>query len=299
VISLQAVRAKGVARKGQVTAELRGVSLELSAGVTVIVGARVSGGALILDLVSGRVRAASGRVTVLGLPAGADALARDVAYVPLAAELPPGLTVMESLRMSLAMRAKEPRSAEEALERLGVSALATRRTDTLTPGEHRVVLLSMALATQARVVLMEEPCNWFDPRAMEKILEALRSIASEGSAVVLATQSAVDATRIGGRHLRALGGILEEGLPEPAFVGVRLTTERRQALLAALSELPADMAVVASEHDITISGRNPREVVTRVGRLIAHGDFNVTSFEKVTSVELPTTSTPTSTPTST
>ena len=281
IITFDRVVACGVARKGEVTAALRAVTLGLSEGITVLVGARASGGSLVLDLISGRVRPSAGAVRVLGIPAGDPALARDIAYVPLAAELPPGLTVLECLRMSLRLRATAPRDPGAALERLGVSALAGRRTESLTPGEHRVVLLSAALATDARVLLMEEPCNWFDPRALTKITEALRSIASEGRVVVLATQSPLDATRIGGRTLRALGGMIEEGLPELVFAGVRVTTDRRAELLSALSELPADATVTTTPHDLTITAGDPAALMKYVSGVLAKAGIDVVAFEKV------------------
>lgn len=282
IITLDRVVAKGVARKGEVTAELRGVTLGISEGLTVIVGTRVSGGPLVLDLISGRVRPGVGAVRVLGVPAGADVIAKDVAYVPLGAELPSGLTVMECLRMSLSLRSSAPRDLGAALDRLGVSALATRRTDTLSPGEHRVVLLAAALATDARVVLMEEPLNWFDPRALTKITEALRSIASEGRAVVVATQSALDATRIGGRTLRAIGGMIEEGMPEAPFTGVRITTEKGKELLLALTELPKDATVTATPNHLTITAKDPAALLAYVGAVVARSAIDIVALERMT-----------------
>ncbi len=283
IITFDSVRARGVAKKGEVTPQLQELTLGVSEGLTVIVGARSSGGRLVLDLIGGRVRPSDGAVRVLGMPAGSDELAKDVAYVPLSAELPSGLTVMECLRMSLRLRSASPRDPGAALERLGVSALAGRRTETLTPGEHRVVLLSAALAVNARVILMDEPCNWFDPRALTKITEALRSIASEGRAVVLATQSALDATRIGGRTLRALGGMIEEGIPERPFTGVRIATDRRKELLLALTDLPKDATVTATPHDLTITASDPSALLQYVGSVLAKSAIDVASFEKVES----------------
>jgi ABC-type multidrug transport system ATPase subunit len=280
VIELRDVRARGIPQKGETTPELRGVTAQIGAGVTALVGPRPGGGPLLLDLVFGRVRPRTGAVTVLGHAPGASSVQKDVAYVPIAAQLPNGLTVQECVQIAFNARARGPRDAAATLERLGVTSLALRNTTTLTPGEHRAVLLAIALACTPRVLLMEEPCTWFDARALAKTTEALRALASEGAAVIVSTQSAVDAERLGGRTLRVENGVVGEGLPHRAHAGLSIACDRAKELGAALSSLASVRALSVEGARVVVSGPDARALARDVGCVIASGGFDIGAMEE-------------------
>jgi branched-chain amino acid transport system ATP-binding protein len=74
---------------------------------------------------------------------------------------------------------------EEVLERLGLTAVANDRADTLPTGTGRLVELARALATKPKVLLLDEPAAGQDTDETQRFSEVLRSLAKEGLAILL------------------------------------------------------------------------------------------------------------------
>lgn len=70
------------------------------------------------------------------------------------------------------------------LERLGIAALAGHPTAALSGGERHRAELSIALLRRPLCLLADEPFRGIDPRDAEVVLEALKSLAQQGAAVV-------------------------------------------------------------------------------------------------------------------
>jgi len=74
---------------------------------------------------------------------------------------------------------------EEILERLGLTAVANDRADTVPTGTGRLVELARALATKPRVLLLDEPAAGQDTDETQRFSEVLRSLANDGLAILL------------------------------------------------------------------------------------------------------------------
>jgi branched-chain amino acid transport system ATP-binding protein len=74
---------------------------------------------------------------------------------------------------------------EEILERLGLTAVANDRADTVPTGTGRLVELARALATKPRVLLLDEPAAGQDTDETLRFSEVLRSLANDGLAILL------------------------------------------------------------------------------------------------------------------
>jgi branched-chain amino acid transport system ATP-binding protein len=75
--------------------------------------------------------------------------------------------------------------AEEILERVGLQAVAEDRVDRLPTGTARLVELGRALATQPRVLLLDEPSAGLNESETATLGELLREVAGSGLAVLL------------------------------------------------------------------------------------------------------------------
>ena len=74
---------------------------------------------------------------------------------------------------------------EEILDRLGLTAVANDRADTLPTGTGRLVELARALATRPKVLLLDEPAAGQDTDETERFSEVLRILANDGLAILL------------------------------------------------------------------------------------------------------------------
>jgi len=97
------------------------------------------------------------------------------------------LTVRENVRLAahLARRPDPDAVTEQLLRRLGVVPLAETRADRLPTGQARVVELARALATDPRVLLLDEPASGQDVGETQAFGTVLREVAADGVAVVL------------------------------------------------------------------------------------------------------------------
>jgi branched-chain amino acid transport system permease protein len=68
------------------------------------------------------------------------------------------------------------RLAQEAIEKVGLSAIADRIASELTSKELRLMELARALAGQPQLLLLDEPVNGLDPNGMVEIRELLKEL---------------------------------------------------------------------------------------------------------------------------
>jgi ABC-2 type transport system ATP-binding protein len=114
----------------------------------------------------------------------------------------------------------------------GIETFADRRFATLSQGERQRVALALALINDPRLLILDEPTAGMDPHARRLMHDLIRQQASQGTAILLATQIIEEAQRLCDRVVVIdHGRIIAEGKPQeliahsglPAQVIVRTT----------------------------------------------------------------------------
>ena len=82
--------------------------------------------------------------------------------------------------------------AREVLEFLEISALADRLMCELSTGEARRVLIGRALVHDPQALVLDEPTNSLDLKALHSFRESVRKIARSGKSVILVTHNLED-----------------------------------------------------------------------------------------------------------
>lgn len=82
--------------------------------------------------------------------------------------------------------------AREVLDFLEISALADRKMCELSTGEAKKVLMGRALVHDPQALVLDEPANSLDLRALHAFRESIRKIASSGKNVLLVTHNLED-----------------------------------------------------------------------------------------------------------
>ena len=77
--------------------------------------------------------------------------------------------------------------AYKALERIEALPLADREMTEMSSGEQRRVLVARALVHEPKALLLDEPGNSLDLRALHDLRESLSRLAREGTGIVLVT----------------------------------------------------------------------------------------------------------------
>jgi urea transport system ATP-binding protein len=160
---------------------LRDVSLEVGAGeIVALMGKNGMGKTTLVRSAMGYLPKTTGRVRVAGADVTAWAphrIARlGVGYIPQEKALFQDLTVEENLRLALPMRHDWDAACERVrhgfpflLDRLG------QRAGTLSGGEQKMLLMSRALASGAKLILIDEITEGLQPSVIERLAGVIRA----------------------------------------------------------------------------------------------------------------------------
>lgn len=176
---------------------LSGVDLTLAAGrMTVIVGPNGAGKTTLMRALAGLVEPSQGDVVLDGQPVSrmqAGERARRIAYLPQSGQIAWPLPVASVIALGRLPHGEKPdalpnrgrEAVTEAIRAVGLEEFAHRPATELSGGERARVLLARALATQAPVLLADEPVAALDPRHQLIVLEVLKSQARSGANVAV------------------------------------------------------------------------------------------------------------------
>ncbi len=215
---------------------LSGLSLAVPDGrVTSIIGPNGCGKSTLLRGLGRLLPPRGGRVTLDGVPLGTQStrqVATQLSILPQTPVAPSGLTVAE-----LVSRGRHPRQKwyqqfsvpdetvlTEALNATGILDLADTRIEELSGGQRQRAWISMTLAQETGILLLDEPTTYLDLAHQVDVLELIRRLNREhGRTVVMVLHDISLAARYSD-HMVAMkdGAIVAEGTPEDVVTAERL-----------------------------------------------------------------------------
>ncbi|QDX27237.1 ABC transporter ATP-binding protein [Sphingomonas suaedae] len=213
---------EGVTKSYGATRALDGVSLEIAAGSFVaLVGQSGSGKSTLLKTINRLVEPDAGTVRigdadVRGGPS--HALRRRIGYVFQGIGLFPHMSVAENIAVGLRITGERDNTARVA-DLLALVDLpgdaAARMPDQLSGGQRQRVGVARALATQPRLMLMDEPFGALDPVTRDDLGRAVRALHDRlGLTTILVTHDMAEALLLADRVLvMKAGGIVADATP--------------------------------------------------------------------------------------
>ena len=196
----------------------------------VVIGPNGAGKTTLLDVISGRVRPATGRV-IFGHATDVTRLREnEIAALGIGRKFQTpsvfvNLTVWDNVELSLKRHSKgvfaglwesadaadERRRIGETLERVGLSAKADRQAGVLSHGEKQWLEIGMVMVQDAELLLVDEPVAGMTDEETEKTGRLLRGVAEERAVLVI--EHDMEFVRSIARTVTVLheGGVLCEG----------------------------------------------------------------------------------------
>jgi tungstate transport system ATP-binding protein len=180
---------------------IESISLAIEAGPrTVILGPNGAGKSLLLRLCHGLIPPSAGRIAWRGAGAAVEGSVRQrqamVFQRPVLLRRSAGANVDYALGLRGLARAIRRERVAEALDRVGLTALAGRPARILSGGEQQRLALARAWALRPEILFLDEPTASLDPaatRAVEQIIDAFHAA---GTKIVMTTHDLGQARRL-------------------------------------------------------------------------------------------------------
>jgi iron complex transport system ATP-binding protein len=176
---------------------LKGVSFSAAIGEAIsIVGPNGAGKTTLLKCLNRILTAHEGTVQIFGRPIESfrqSELAKQVAYVPQAGAGHLPFTVFEFVLLGRypylspfsSVTKEDERAAWDALCTTETETLENRMMSTLSGGECQKVLIAAALAQSAKILLLDEPTTFLDPKHQTEITRILRKANQKKGTTIL------------------------------------------------------------------------------------------------------------------
>ncbi|MCZ7415347.1 MULTISPECIES: ABC transporter ATP-binding protein [unclassified Streptomyces] len=211
---VNAISTSGLVKTFGRTRALDGLDLTVASGeVHGFLGPNGAGKSTTIRVLLGLLRADAGAVQLLGRDPWRDAVAlhRRLAYVPGDVELWPNLTGGEAIDLLSSLRGGvDRRRRDELLERFDLDP--TKKGRSYSKGNRQKVALVAALASDAELLLLDEPTAGLDPLMEAVFQEVIGEAKAAGRTVLLSSHILAQVEKLCDRvSIVRLGRIVQSG----------------------------------------------------------------------------------------
>jgi len=192
---------------------VKAVSFEVGPGrVLGLLGPNGAGKTTTINMISTLLQIDAGEAMVGGFDVRTqpEAVRQVIGLAGQSAAVDEKLSARENLelfgRLYKIPRVERRRRIEELIERFDLGGFADRPASTYSGGERRRLDVVAALVADPPVVILDEPTTGLDPRSRSELWTTVRSLASNGVAIVLSTQYLEEADQLADEIL-----VIDEG----------------------------------------------------------------------------------------
>jgi ABC-2 type transport system ATP-binding protein len=217
------IRAERLTKRYGANLAVDHIDLEVGAGEIVgILGPNGSGKTTTILMLLGLTEPTGGRAVVAGFDPLRDPLEvkRRVGYMPDQVGFYDGLSARDNLaytgRLAGFPRHEIDERFADAMERVGLGAVARDRVRTFSQGMRQRLGLAEVLMKRPSVAILDEPTTALDPHSTQEFLEMIRALKADGTAVLLSShhldqvQSVCDRVALFNRGRIALAGTVTD-----------------------------------------------------------------------------------------
>jgi branched-chain amino acid transport system ATP-binding protein len=225
---------------------VRDVSISLRQGeLHAVIGPNGAGKTTLVNMLSGEIEPTAGRIELLGHDVAGEPAWRMTALGVgrsfQRTSIFASLTVLENVRLAVQAVVASPRillrdasrettlieGAEQALRRVGLAEVAPRMAGALSHGEQRQLEIAMAIASEPKVLLLDEPLAGMGPEESQHLTALLKGLAREHALLLIEHDMDFVFAVADWMTVMAEGTVLAEGRPE----AIRANTAVQDAYL--------------------------------------------------------------------
>jgi ABC-2 type transport system ATP-binding protein len=203
--------------------------------VTGLLGPSGSGKTTLMRAIVGVQKVESGRVTVLGQPAGSAALRRQIGYLTQAPSVYADLTVRENARYFASLYGVSGADADQTIANVGLGDAASQLVGNLSGGQHARASLACALLGKPEVLVLDEPTVGQDPVLRQELWQQFHALADAGTTLLVSSHVMDEAGRCDRLLLIRDGDLIADDTPD-AIRGAAGTNDLEQAFLRLVLE---------------------------------------------------------------
>ncbi len=216
---------------------LQGIDFSLDGGQMIcVLGKNGAGKSTLFRCILGLQKGYEGIICIDGTNVKelhAAELAKRVAYIPQNHSSAYAFTVRDMVLLGTTASLKrfehpgriQLERAECALKQVGIETLADCSYAEISGGEQQLTLIARALAQQARILIMDEPCANLDYGNQVRLLQILRELAKEGYLILQSTHNPEHAFLFADQAMALVDGRIA-GIGKPQHVLTRELLEQ-------------------------------------------------------------------------
>ncbi|MCD0443210.1 ABC transporter ATP-binding protein [Glycomyces sp. A-F 0318] len=246
-----AIRVRGLRKTYGGTAAVAGLDLDVRRGETLaVLGPNGAGKSTTVQILSAQLPRDGGDVAVLGTdPAKADRRFRArLGIVSQTANDLLELTVGEVVR-HFARYYPDPRDPGRVIAEVGLTRQSRQKVRELSGGQRRRVDVALGVVGNPELLFLDEPTTGFDPEARRQFWDLVRSLAADGTTILLTTHYLDEAAALADRiaviadgRIRASGTVADLVDDREVTVAWRDGEKTTDAPTALIAELGAAYA---------------------------------------------------------
>lgn len=239
VSSSSAVRIDALVVRRGATTVLDGLDLRIArGGIVGLLGPSGCGKTTLMRAIVGVQRVRSGRVAVLGAPAGTASLRHRVGYVTQAASVYDDLTVRQNLRYFARMLGVPRGDVDRVVDATDLGPHTGALAGTLSGGQRSRVSLAAALLGSPELLVLDEPTVGLDPVLRVELWSLFRRLADSGVTLIVSSHVMDEARRCDRLLLMRDGAMVADATPSALLKKTR-TRDIESAFLALIEKAGA------------------------------------------------------------
>ncbi len=268
---------------------LNNVTAEIALGITGLLGPNGAGKSTLMGLATGQLRPSKGEIRVLGeSPWDNPGVLSRIGYCPEGDPFWSNLTgrqfVMLLTRLSGLRGSAARLSANEAIERTGMTLHAGRAIRGYSKGMRQRIKIAQALAHSPQLLILDEPFTGTDPVARHELTHLFRELAAQGVNILVSSHVLHEVEALTKQIVMIdHGRIVAQGdvqavrrtlLDRPHIIRVRVDHPRKLATRVAGWEIVSSVSVPEAD-TLLFETRSPETACEQLTSLILEDGFSV------------------------